>query len=445
MIALYLCISLCMLGIFSGSSHAASIIRDTEIERTLATYMKPLLDAAHMAPDSVRLIIVNDASLNAFVANGSNIYMHSGLLMSAQHPDVVIGVLAHELGHITGGHLIRTVDAYRQMQLEYGLFTLLSVAAAAGGAGDLSQAAMAAGGQIAQEGFLRYSRGQEQSADQAGLGYLDASAISAEGLLDMFATLRQRERLSRDEQQTYLTTHPLTSERMAHIRHHVDQVDMTRLADDHPLVIQHRRMVTKLKAFLMPLSDVRPQFATGDDAANLMGRAIVHYRASELEQAKALMQQLIASYPDDPFYHELLGQMLFEHGDVAEASEAYRRAYALISKPAPLMALHYARALIATQQSDNLRLAEQLLTNATQYEPQNRLAWRTLGQLYAESGRAVEAKLAQAETELLAARFNEAIALAKEVVDAVDPSNPVSIRAQDVIATARLKRDQQEN
>ncbi|MCK5793002.1 MAG: M48 family metalloprotease, partial [Ketobacter sp.] len=175
-------------------SHARSLIRDAETEYVLRLYTNPILEAAGIAPEAVRLFIINDPSINAFVAGGQNIFIHTGLILKSEKPDMLIGVLAHETGHIAGAHLTRLTQKLDDVSLGAILSTILGTAATIGGSGDLGSAILTGGQNIAQLELLAHIRSNEQAADQAALSYLDANGISASGMIAMFELLQRNER-----------------------------------------------------------------------------------------------------------------------------------------------------------------------------------------------------------------------------------------------------------
>ena len=220
-----------------------SLIRDAEIEDTIRAYAAPLLEAAGLGEDAVRLYIVNDPNINAFVAGGPNLFLSSGMLTAAEEPGEIIGVLAHEIGHIAGGHLVRTRDAMENASAEMILATVLAAGAIIAGEGEVGSAILSGGQAIAQQSFLRYSRTQEQSADQAAVRLLERTGQSATGLLRMFQRLEERERLAISEVNSYASTHPLTRDRIRFIRDHVAGEDRAAGSASHAHGTAHRRMV----------------------------------------------------------------------------------------------------------------------------------------------------------------------------------------------------------
>ncbi|MGB1540033.1 MAG: M48 family metallopeptidase, partial [Rickettsiales bacterium] len=216
-------LALCLMLPIGAQAQSFGLIRDTEIEHTLRAYADPIFKSAGLVPSSINIYIVQDDSINAFVTGGSNVFIHTGLILRTSEPGMLIGVIAHETGHISGGHLVRTNEAMEKARLQMMMGYLLGAAAVAGGAGDAGAAIMNAGQHAATRGLISHTRANEQAADQAALRFLDANQISAQGMMQMFEVLRQQENRQIGNPDPYTMTHPLSRERIMHMRNHVAQ------------------------------------------------------------------------------------------------------------------------------------------------------------------------------------------------------------------------------
>ena len=235
----------------SATARGISMLRDAEIEDTIATYAKPIFAAANLDPTAVNIHIINDPTLNAFVAGGQRLFLNSGLILATENPNQLIGVIAHETGHISGGHLARTHEALRNARVQTILAMLLGAAAAvASGKGEAAAAVIAGGTGTAQRLFLKYSRTQEAAADQAALAILDATSQSATGLLEFFEILGHQDALLTESQDPYLRSHPLTRDRVATVSAHVAQSRHSAKPDPPKFIEAHKRVKAKLFGFL---------------------------------------------------------------------------------------------------------------------------------------------------------------------------------------------------
>jgi predicted Zn-dependent protease len=417
-----------------GPARAAeiSLIRDAEIEATLRQIAGPILDAAGLGRDSVRIYIVRDDQLNAFVAGGMNLFLNTGLIMRTEHVGQLAGVMAHEVGHISGGHLSRVGGAQRRAAAEMILATVLGAAAAVVGGTGLGAAIITGGQSYAQSGLMRFSRGQEQAADQAGVSYLERAGISAAGLAEFFRILENQNVLAVSNTSPYLQTHPLTRDRIQFVEHQV-AAEGGRLAELPPgWELAHGRMVVKLQAFLLDPSEVLQRYQSDDTLLGRYARAIALYRLPDLPAALEGIDALLAEHPDDPYFHELKGQMLFENGRIEEAIAPYRKAVEL-RPDAALLRVGLAQALVESGAADANAEAIADLEEAVGREPTNAGAWRLLGIAQGRDGREGVSNLSLAEYALLIGKQDDARLYARRAEGKIDPSDPAWLRLQDVL------------
>ena len=428
-----------------GPAKAAGI-RDAEIEHTIRTYASPLLRAAGIDQQDFGLHIVNDKALNAFVARGQRVFLTTGLLMASDRPAQIIGVLAHEIGHITGGHLARlegVLDDARNQAL-IGQLIGIAIGLLAKDAG-VAAAGYAAGTGVALKNLLKYSRAQEQSADQVAINLLEQTRISARGLLEFFEILQDQELLHRSRQDPYVVTHPLTSSRVAFVRNHVEKSRYS----DHELPTQfqamHDRMVGKLKGFINPPAQTLNEFKADDPSVMARyARAVAYYRDARLSEALPVVDSLIADSPDDPYFHELKGQILFENGKLADALPAYQKSVDLQPKQ-PLLRVGLAHVQLELNRPDLIPVALSNLKQALRYDSTMPLSWRLAATAYGRSGQLGLSALALAEHNLLLGRHLDAEGQAKKATRLLKANTPGWLRAQDIAATAERARKKKNN
>ena len=406
------------------------VIRDVEIEATLHDITNPILEAAGISSGSVNLYIVQDKALNAFVAGGLNLFLNTGLLMRTEHPGQLAGVIAHEVGHIAGGHLSRIGGAQDRAVAEVILSTVLGAAAAVAGAPALGTAIIAGGQTVAQSDYLRFSRSQEQAADQAGVNYLHRIGVSSAGLGEFFHILDEQSLLSASRNSPYLRSHPLTRDRIRFVESQVRPAEDGNLGYPSGWEIRHRRMVAKLIAFLGDPRRVLER-AKSDSLTDRYQRAIAFYRLPDLDNAVAEIDGLIGDHPEDPFFHELKGQMLFENGRIDAAIAPYRDAVRL--DPAPLLKIGLARALIESGDGQAGVEAIGHLKASVRGEPTNAGAWRLLGIAQGRAGEEGEASLSLAEWALLTGKEDDARLYAKRAEKRVGPNDPGWLQLQDIL------------
>lgn len=383
-------------------SQRSTLIRDAEIETIIRKLAAPLLQASGLPADGVRIHLVNDNSLNAFVAGGLQMFIYTGLLQRAETPNQLSGVLAHEIGHIEGGHLVRTRDELRGASTTTILATILGVAAAvASGDARLGTAIAATGQDVALRNFLRYSRTQESAADQAAVRLLESTGQSAKGLDEFLTVLGDQEVLPESQQDPYMRSHPFSRDRTDAIMRHLQKSPYTDKPDNQAALAQHVRMRAKLAGFLDPTSRVLRAYPESDRSLPaLYARAVAYHRQGKTAAANSALDALLALSPDDSYFHELKGQFLFERGDGPNAIKAYRKAVDH-SAGEPLIVFAYARAVTNNAGLSEVKALIPLLEKALSRESDNGSGWRLLGTAYGKTGNMGEASLALAESEWL--------------------------------------------
>lgn len=426
-----------------AAAQGLSLIRDAEIENTIRTYATPLFQAAGLNPRAITLYLVNDKSLNAFVAGGRNMFIHTGLLMAADGPEEVIGVLAHETGHISGGHLAARTEAIKDAQRGSLITTLLGIGAAiATGSAGVGAAVLSGGNDVALKGLLSYTRSQEAAADQAALNFLNATEQSPAGLLTFMEKLEGQEILFTDNQDPYLQTHPLSQDRVIFFRNQTEKSPYKDTPPDPKLVEMHDRMVAKLVGFLEPLPRVLQKYPEEDTSLPARyARSIAYYRKGQLDQALPIIDSLIEEEPEDPYFRELKGQVLFENGRIAEAVEEYELAKERLPRSG-LIRQSLAQAQLETNDPALIEPALENLDLILQQEPNNSFAWRLAAIGYGRQGDKPNTTLALAEAALARGEYGEAVGFGKRAESLMSEGSAGWLRAQDIVNEASRLRDE---
>ena len=421
---------------------AQSVLRDAETEALLRDMAAPLVEAADLEPGNVDLVLINDPSINAFVAGGQAIYIHTGLIDAADTAEEVQGVIAHELGHITGGHINRYSEGVGAATNISILSMLLGAAAVLAGAGEAGMGILAAGQQAAQGKFLAFSRVQEASADAAGMQYLSDAGISGRGSLDFFKKLQNQEfryAVSQSDEAAFSRTHPLSGDRIARLRDNY----LVDPAWDNPAdpVMQSRfeRVKAKLSGYQSKPAKTLLAFPeTRQDIPARYARAYAYHKNALIDEALREADALIASDGDDPYFLELKGQVLLESGRPHDAIVPLRRATELTLSE-PLIASMFGHALIATEDETHYEEAEQVLRAAVARDRYNPFAWYQLGVVYAARGDMPRARLASAEQQVMSRQYPLAIRNAQIAENGLPKGSPDWIRAQDIGMQARAE------
>jgi predicted Zn-dependent protease len=414
------------------TASAQSLIRDAEIEDTLRVYTNPLLDAAGLRRDDVRIFLVNQDVVNAHVSGGQNIFIYTGLIMRADTPNEVIGVLAHETGHISGGHLSRSREAMGQAMGPMLISIGLGVLAIAAGAPDAGAALIAGSQGFAMANFVRFTQAQESAADQAGATFLEQSGQSGRGLISFFdSQIRPYEWQTR-RAPPWMMTHPYSSDRVEALRQRVGAGAHRDAVDSEENLRRFRFMQAKLIGFIRSEGQVLARYPTRDTSQPARyARAIAYYRNSKLDQARRELDVLIAEDPQNAYFQELMGQILFENGRAAEAVPFHRRSLQL-APGQPLLEVNLARALVAANGRAGSDEAIRLLSDAVRKEPDNGFAWREMASTRFERGEEPLAELASAEASFSVGDYTSALSFAERARRAL-PRNTVDYRRADDI------------
>lgn len=437
---------LAALSLTAQPAAAQSVLRDAETEALLKDLAAPLVRAAGLAPGNVDIVLIGDPSVNAFVAGGQAVYINSGLIEEADSAAEVQGVIAHELGHITGGHVISSSQGIANASKISILSMLLGVAAAVAGAGDAAMGVMMAGQQAALGKFLAFSRVQESAADAAGVQYLSKAGISGRGSLSFFRKLQSMEfryGMSHSDEDAYASTHPMSGERIARLTNDYENDPAWSAPDDPKLQARFERIKAKLAGYMQdPARTLRQYPETDTTAPARYARAYAFHKQALMDKSLAETDALLKTAPSDPYYLELEGQVLLESGRPADAIEPLRKATALASNQ-PLIASLFAHALIATEDKRNYPEAEQVLKAAVARDRLNPFAWYQLGVIYAAQGDMPRARLASAEQQVMSGQYIEALRSAQAAVGGLPDGSPDWLRAQDIVLEARaaLERD----
>ncbi len=413
-----------------------SIIRDAEIETTIRAYATPIFTAAGLDPRAVHVYLLQSDQINAFVAGGMNLFIYTGLLIKTQRPNQLVGVMAHETGHIAGGHLARAQEALSGATIESIIGMVLGGIAAVASRGAAGPAVLAGPG-MAQASLLQYTRTMEASADAAAMTFLDRTHQSARGLLEFFGILRKQEFALFGQVNPYLLNHPLTSDRIANVQEHITHSPYSNVPDPPSWIEAHKRMVAKLVGYLLPLDRVLQLYPQTDNSLySRYARAIAYFRIGQLQTALPIMDSLIAEHPNDPYFQEQKGQILYENGRGGEALSYYGKALAL-APDQPLIRMELAQVQIEQNDPSLVKPAIEEMNQVVRDEPRNPSAWRLLGIAYGRDGQMGQAALALAESAADAGNVAEARRQANQALDQLPQGSPGWLRAQDILTTTK--------
>ena len=433
--------------IFTLTSQAAmaqSVLRDAETEALLHDLAAPLVAAAGLDPRNVDVVLIGDPSINAFVAGGQVVYINEGLIETADNAAEVQAVIAHELGHITGGHAIN--DGGSKIATGISLLSLLlGGIAAAAGSGDAAIGVLMAGQQAAIGKYLAFSREQESSADAAGAQFLSKAGLSGRGSISFFKKLQNleyRHGYTRTADSEFYSTHPMTSDRITTLQD-TYQADPAWNRPSDPLIeARFQRVKAKLLGYVaQPGRTLQVYPETDKSVPARYARAYAWHKEAFLDKSMAETDALLAQAPNDPYFLELKGQILLESGHPQDALAPLRRATELTSNQ-PLIATTFGHALLATEDPAQLPEAERVLKAAVARDRENPFAWYELGVIYGQRGDLPRARLASAEQQVLELNYPQALNSAETAESGLPQGSPDWLRAQDIAMQARAAIEQ---
>ncbi|MDP3403819.1 MAG: M48 family metalloprotease [Brevundimonas sp.] len=419
---------------------AQSTIRDTEIEGIIREWSDPVFSAMGLEPSEVEVLLVNDPTLNAFATRGRIMGINTGLILRTEDPNQLLGVIAHEAGHIKNRHTLRDGAQSAGMQPFLMSMALGALAIVAGEPG-AGAALLGSGQYFGTLNALRYIQSQEGEADITAARGLDAAGQSGRGLVEFFENFRSQEVFSDARRFPYFRSHPLSGQRIEALRRPVEAMPNYGVVDSPERLAQHALIRAKIHAFMdAPTQTLRTYLDNDPSFPARYARAIAWYRDGQTQRALNATDALIAEDLENPFLWELKGQILFEEGRPTEAIDAHRRSVEL-RPDAPLLRINLAHALIET--NDPARLAEAVdqLKRAVAREDDNTLAWRLLAQAYASQGKEGEARLASAEFYFAAGGQEQATQFALRARDMLDRGSLEWRRAMDIVLASGATMD----
>jgi predicted Zn-dependent protease len=421
----------------SAAASAASLIRDAEIEATLKMAATPLFRASGVSSSSIDVLVVADSSLNAFVVNSRAIFLLSGLIMRLDDVQMLQAVMAHELAHITSGHLVRRSLNLQTANSAIAVGMILGLALGVAGQGQAAGGLAIGASSAAERAFLAHTRAEEAVADQSGARYLAGAGLDAGAAVRVLKIFEGQEALSIGRQDPYALSHPLSTERIRNLEGLVAAYGGRAKAPDPVLAYWYARAQAKFRGFIGNPSYVLRKVKSDTSEAGTLTRAIAYHRLPNPQEALKQIDILIAKRPNDPYYTELKGQFLLESGNAERAASWYAKAVALAPKE-PLILAGYGQALLAVNTRDSNREALRILTRARDMDPRDERMLRDLALAWARSGNDGMASLVTAERYALVSRFKDAETHALRAEGLLPRGSSGWLQAQDIIGAAKV-------
>ncbi len=422
------------------------IVRDAEIEALVRDYARPIFKAAGLSKSGIDIILVNDPNFNAFVA-GRRMFINTGALLQSETPNEIIGVIAHEAGHIAGGHQERLRDQMARAQTMAVIASLLGVGAmAAGAATDQSGLAgagagiMMGGSEFARRGLLSYQRTEEAAADQSGVRYLEATGQSGKGMLTTFARFQSALSLSGAQVDPYRISHPMPRDRIANLETLVKASPYYDKTDSADLQLRHEMMRAKIAVYTKGQSEASRLFKKLSPLAVQYGDAQLAYRFGSPRNALKKADALIKQQPNNAYFYELRGDILLKANEPEKAVAAYAKAAQLDPAKSSITQIAYGQALLATGKTENIKKAASLIKDALSRDKENFNGYTYLAQAYGQLGDVGQAELATAEGYYYSGNYQQAKIFAMRAQQKFKRGEPAWVRAQDIISQKGPKK-----
>jgi predicted Zn-dependent protease len=413
-------------------AQAIGLLRDADMEHALKQIGAPVLRAAGLSPERVKILVVDDSSLNAFVVSNDAIFIHYGLINKMGSAAMLQGIIAHEAAHITNGHIARRLGNMANARTISGLGIALAAVAAASGNGGAAAGIALGTSSSAQRAFLGHTRAEEASADQSGIRYMKSAGASPQGMLDALQIFSGQEALSVGRQDPYMRSHPLSRDRMRAVAGYVASYGT--LPPDPTAEYWFARLQGKISAYTRaPNWTLRRLKAEPYPDVRALRQAIAEHRNSRTQAALAAIDTAIAARPNDPFFRDQKGQILLETRNFAAAAQTYATAVQRAPDD-PMVLSGYGRALLASGQT---RQALEVLEKSRRQDTRDASMLRDLATAYAKTGQTGMAALITSERYALGGRMKDAGIHAKRATGLLDEGSGPWQRAQDVLIASQ--------
>lgn len=434
-----LALSLALPAAQARAQDGMTLIRDTEIEEILRRDSEPIFKAAGVDSKSVEILLIGGKDLQAFAGPGV-MGVYTGLILEAENPNELQGVIAHEVGHLAAGHAIRSGEMSSAGMKPFLLTMGLGVLAALAGSGEAAAGLVGSANYFGTLGAMGYSREQEGRADQAGAAMLERAGLSGKGLVEFFDKFRYQEVFQEARRFAYFRSHPLSSSRIETLRHRVEQNPSYNKTDPPEAQAEHDIMRAKLEGFLTPTTAIVKYGEKDTSYPARYARAIAYYQMKQPDQALKLIDALLVEQPENPYLWELKGQVLFEFGRAVEAEAPQRKSVEL--KPdAPLLRVNLGQTLIALDDPAKVEEGVAELRKALTQEDDNAVAWRLLAQAYDTQGKDGQARLATSEYFFSVGDATQARVFAMRAREKLTKDTPEWRRATDIVMTSKPSKE----
>ena len=421
------------------------LIRDAETERFLHNLANPIFKAANLDPQNIKIYIVNDDSINAFVSGGQNVFINTGLIRKYSTPDALIGVIAHETGHIAAGHIARSSEEMKKSEGAMLLSYLLGIGAVIGGSPEAGQAIIMGSSNVVEKLYMKYNRGQEEAADQHAIEYLSKMSYPASGLLELLESFERDTVGLKNQIDEYALSHPISKKRIDLIKIRTAAKNYSDKKINQKLQKPMNRVLVKLEAFIDDPDKILIKYQNQNDESANYAKSIAYFRKGQSVESLKLLDQIIDKNSQDGFLLELKGQILFESGQITDSTITYSNALKLLAKEdSSQTKIAFAYAILSLPKNDNdlIKLAIRNLEDSKKYEDDNPFLFKQLASAYSKIKDEGRSFLALAEFNFLQGNKEKTTKYAKKAKETLPKSAKEELlRVDDLLELAKKIKD----
>ena len=411
------------------------LVRDAEIESLLKDYTAPIFAAAGLNAKAIKIFLVNKRDFNAFVT-GRRMFINLGAIQTSKTPNEIIGVIAHETGHVIGGHLHRLRARVEKAQIMAVIGMLAGVGAAVRGGdfGDAASGALIFGARNRlQRSVLSYRREEERAADRTAFNLLEKSKQSSKGLLTTFKRFAGSLNLASNTN-PYQVSHPLPRARISFMESLAVSSPYYNKLDSDSLQFRHNMARAKIAAYSDSPQAVARLFSRDlNSPAARYGNAIASYLAGSPRTALPKIEKLIKQYPKYAYLHEMKGEILLNTGKAKLAIKPFQKAIKLDKSKSGLLRIELGHAYLETNNKSLVSKAIKQLKAGISRDPETGEGYQHLARAYNLIGKPNLAIAAAAEHSFNTGRYKQAKQYAKRAQIKLKRGSPQWLRLADII------------
>jgi len=387
---------------------SAPRITDPLVYDYLSAIIYRLVPSAPLENRDLTLALIDSAAINAFAVPGGIVGVNGGLFLNAATEQQFASVLAHELAHLSQRHFARRLEQQETSTPLTIAGMIAGIVLSAVTQSDIGIAAIAGTQALAIQNMLAYSRLQEQEADRVGLDILATAGLDPRGMPEMFEIMMRQNRLQGNTMPEYLSTHPLTRNRVADARNRAEQYPEKTIRDGQEYHLVRSRLQVHYAATPELAVDTFESYLEKPDAqsneAIQYGLAVAYLADEQLEKAANLINTLLASNPGRITLQVTLAEIQIQQKKTDEARTLLKGALSRNPGNYPITST---LADVEIAAGNGLQAAE-YLKQLTRNMPQQEYLWLRLAEAEGMARNIVGVHRARAEYDALMGNLESA-------------------------------------